>query len=86
MPIALFLYHFTEKLAYLFYYQDFQENQRNLLCSTLLRLACSCNFDMRFTFEKYGSIILSAERVNSGHLKYLTLTKITQGCIGQSLL
>lgn len=27
MPIALFLYHFTEKLAYLFYYQDFQDSE-----------------------------------------------------------
>lgn len=35
--------------------------------------------------SRYGSLILSAERLSSGHLKYLTLTKITQGCIGPSL-
>lgn len=36
--------------------------------------------------SRYGSLILSSEWVNSGHLKYLAPRKITQGCIGQSLL
>lgn len=66
-----------------------QKSQKFCFISRLLKLAWSCHFDARFTFEKAPDMAAKFCQQREWIVviwNYLALTKITQGCVGQSLL